>query len=93
MNIRDERTTSDNRVHPVVVTGVVGFLGWLVVGEAIDPRTVVAGAVIVFAVALIVTARSRMKQPNPRATDEAEPAVIAVAGAVPAPAPRSASTR
>jgi undecaprenyl-diphosphatase len=30
MNIREERTTSDNRVHPVVVTAVVGFLGWLV---------------------------------------------------------------
>jgi undecaprenyl-diphosphatase len=30
VNIRDERTTSDNRVHPVVVTAVVGFLGWLV---------------------------------------------------------------
>jgi len=36
MNIRDERTSSDNRVHPVVVTAVVGFLGWLVlVGIAI----------------------------------------------------------
>jgi len=30
MNIREERTTSDNRVHPVVVTAIVGFLGWLV---------------------------------------------------------------
>ena len=30
VNIRDERTTSDNRVHPVVVTAVVGFVGWLV---------------------------------------------------------------
>ena len=30
MNNRDEGTTSDNRVHPVVVTAVVGFLGWLV---------------------------------------------------------------
>ena len=30
MNIREERTRSDNHVHPVVVTAVVGFLGWLV---------------------------------------------------------------
>jgi undecaprenyl-diphosphatase len=30
MNIREERTTSDNRVHPVVVTAIVGFVGWLV---------------------------------------------------------------
>jgi undecaprenyl-diphosphatase len=30
VNIREERTTSDNHVHPVVVTAVVGFLGWLV---------------------------------------------------------------
>ena len=30
VNIREEPTTSDNRVHPVVVTAVVGFLGWLV---------------------------------------------------------------
>jgi len=30
MNIREERTTSDNRVHPVVVTAVVGFLGFVV---------------------------------------------------------------
>jgi len=30
MNIREEPTTSDKRNHPVVVTAVVGFLGWLV---------------------------------------------------------------
>jgi undecaprenyl-diphosphatase len=29
VNIRDERTTSDIRVHPAVVTAVVGFLGSL----------------------------------------------------------------
>jgi membrane-associated phospholipid phosphatase len=28
--MREEPTTSDNRVHPVIVTAVVGFLGWLV---------------------------------------------------------------
>jgi len=30
VNIREERTTSDNRRHPVIVTALVGFLGWLV---------------------------------------------------------------
>jgi drug/metabolite transporter (DMT)-like permease len=47
-------------VNPVVAV----ILGWLVLGETIDARTVVAGAVIVFAVALIVTARGRMKRPG-----------------------------
>ncbi len=42
-------------VNPVVAFILAG----IVLGEAIEPRTVVAGAVIVFAVALIVTARSR----------------------------------
>jgi undecaprenyl-diphosphatase len=30
MTIRDEHATSDIRAHPVVVTAIVGFLGWLV---------------------------------------------------------------
>jgi len=30
MNIREEPSRSDIRVHPVLVTAVVGFLGWLV---------------------------------------------------------------
>ncbi len=42
-------------VNPVVAFVLAGIL----LGEAIEPRTVVAGAIIVFAVALIVTARSR----------------------------------
>jgi len=42
-------------VNPVVAFVLAG----VVLGEAIDPRTVLAGAVIVFAVALIVTARGR----------------------------------
>jgi drug/metabolite transporter (DMT)-like permease len=42
-------------VNPVVAFVLAGIL----LGEAIEPRTVVAGAVIIFAVALIVTARSR----------------------------------
>ena len=48
-------------VNPVVAV----VLGWLVLGEPLTPRTVIAGAVIVFAVALIITARGRMKQPEP----------------------------
>ena len=47
-------------VNPVVAV----ILGALVLGEAIEPRTVVAGAVIVAAVALIVTARGRMAKPR-----------------------------
>jgi undecaprenyl-diphosphatase len=30
VNIREEPTTLDNRVHPVIVTALVGMLGWLV---------------------------------------------------------------
>ena len=40
-------------------------------GEAIEPRTLVAGAVIVAAVALIVTARGRMQAPHSTAVVEA----------------------
>jgi drug/metabolite transporter (DMT)-like permease len=43
-------------VNPVVAFVLAGIL----LGEPIEPRTVVAGAIIVFAVALIVTARSRV---------------------------------
>jgi drug/metabolite transporter (DMT)-like permease len=46
-------------VNPVVAV----ILGWLVLREPLTPRTLVAGAVIVFAVALIITARSRMRGP------------------------------
>jgi drug/metabolite transporter (DMT)-like permease len=74
-------------VNPVVAV----ILGWLVIGESIDPRTVVAGAVIIFAVALIVTARGRMKRPSQARTDDRDPAVVA-GTAVPAPAPRPASS-
>jgi drug/metabolite transporter (DMT)-like permease len=47
-------------VNPVVAV----ILGALVLGEAIEPRTVLAGGVIIFAVALIVTARGRMQRPR-----------------------------
>jgi hypothetical protein len=56
-------------VNPVVAV----ILGALVIGETIEPRTIVAGSVIVFAVALIVTARGRMHGPRdaqaPRSAD------------------------
>ena len=47
-------------VNPVVAV----ILGWLVLQEPLTPRTIVAGVVIVVAVALIITARSRMRQPT-----------------------------
>jgi drug/metabolite transporter (DMT)-like permease len=47
-------------VNPVVAV----ILGAIVLSEPIEPRTVLAGAVIVAAVALIVTARGRMTQPR-----------------------------
>jgi drug/metabolite transporter (DMT)-like permease len=44
-------------VNPVVAV----ILGWLVLAEPLTPRTIVAGAVIVVAVAVIITARGRMR--------------------------------
>jgi drug/metabolite transporter (DMT)-like permease len=79
-------------VNPVVAV----ILGWLVLGETIDARTVLAGAVIVFAVALIVTARGRMKRPGQVDAGDRASVVDArpgsASGPVPGPAPRSAST-
>jgi drug/metabolite transporter (DMT)-like permease len=43
-------------VNPVVAV----FLGWLILGEQIGPRELVAGAVIVVGVGLIVAARNRL---------------------------------
>jgi drug/metabolite transporter (DMT)-like permease len=40
-------------VNPVVAV----FLGWLILAEPLEPRTIVAGAIIVVAVAVIVRAR------------------------------------
>lgn len=60
-------------VNPVVAFVLAGIL----LGEAIEPRSVVAGAVIVFAVALIVTARSRASRSAAAAMD---PRVEAVTG-------------
>jgi drug/metabolite transporter (DMT)-like permease len=47
-------------VNPIVAV----MLGAIVLSEPIEPRTVVAGGVIVAAVALIVTARGRMASPR-----------------------------
>jgi drug/metabolite transporter (DMT)-like permease len=49
-------------VNPVVAV----LLGALVLHEPIEPRTLLAGAVIVTAVALIVTTRGRLRTPAPR---------------------------
>ena len=57
-------------VNPVVAV----VLGAFVRHEPIDPRTVVAGVVIVGAVALIVTARSRMTAPPVRSSGVPSPA-------------------
>ncbi len=65
-------------VNPVVAV----ILGALILGEAIDLRTVVAGAVIVTAVAVIVTARSRM--PAPRAVRPTMPEESGGGAALPA---------
>jgi drug/metabolite transporter (DMT)-like permease len=58
-------------VNPVVAV----ILGTAILNEPLDPRTLVAGAVIVGAVALIVTARGRMQAP--RGASTARPAARA----------------
>jgi drug/metabolite transporter (DMT)-like permease len=67
-------------VNPIVAV----ILGAVVLGDAIDPRTVVAGTVIVVAVALIVTARGRMA--GPRETNVPESPADAVASGAAGPA-------
>jgi drug/metabolite transporter (DMT)-like permease len=67
-------------VNPVVAV----ILGALVRHEPVDPRTLIAGGVIVLAVILIVTARGRMRAP--RAGLATEPALPATGSArIPAP--------
>jgi drug/metabolite transporter (DMT)-like permease len=63
-------------VNPVVAVA----LGAFVLHEPIELRTLFAGAIIVFAVALIVTSRGRMQAPKPRSASETVPI-----GASPAP--------
>jgi drug/metabolite transporter (DMT)-like permease len=71
-------------VNPVVAV----ILGAVVRQEPIDPRTLVAGGVIVGAVALIVTARGRMSAPAQRA----DPARAATTRAAAERHPESAPT-
>jgi drug/metabolite transporter (DMT)-like permease len=82
------------RVAPLPLVGTYAYgnpvvaviLGALVLGEPITPRILVASAVIVVAVALVITVRSRMAQPRANAATEtqttgareARPAAIAV---------------
>jgi drug/metabolite transporter (DMT)-like permease len=47
-------------VNPVVAV----ILGAIVLSEPIEPRTLVAGGIIILAVAIIVTARGRMQAPR-----------------------------
>ena len=65
-------------VNPIVAV----ILGAIVLSEPIEPRTLAAGAVIIFAVALIVTARGRMQAPRAARVSDAQPAAVA---ATPAP--------
>jgi drug/metabolite transporter (DMT)-like permease len=66
-------------VNPVIAV----ILGAIILDEPIEPRTVLAGAVIVGAVALIVTARGRMARP--RGAEVTTPPAPSVRPAVPAP--------
>ena len=60
-------------VNPVVAV----ILGAIVLDEVIDTRTVVAGTIIVVAVALIVTARGRMTAPRRASVPVSEPGAVA----------------
>lgn len=57
-------------VNPVVAVG----LGALILGEEITPRRLIAGGVIVLAVALIITARSRFSRVSGRRPEASPPA-------------------
>jgi drug/metabolite transporter (DMT)-like permease len=72
-------------VNPVVAV----ILGALVLREPIEPRTLVAGGVIILAVAIIVTTRGRMQAPRGRAA--AAPASTAAATATAAAGATDAS--
>jgi drug/metabolite transporter (DMT)-like permease len=77
------RVTTYAYVNPVVAV----VLGALVLGEAVTPRTIVAGAIIVVAVALIVTARGRLPtRRRPAATGGPEVTAPVIADAAPRPA-------
>ncbi len=52
-------------VNPVIAV----ILGFVIAGEVIEPRTIVAGGIIVAAVAMIITARGRMQAPRAATSD------------------------
>jgi drug/metabolite transporter (DMT)-like permease len=70
-------------VNPMVAV----FLGWLILGEPLTIRTVVASVVIVAAVALIVTARGR----SSAVSVEAAPPSTGATSALPHPEPAGAA--
>jgi len=78
------RVSTYTYVNPVVAV----ILGALVLGEPITPRTILAGAVIVVAVALIVTAKGRL--PGPRSATRPVGRGQAAGHAPPAGDPRAA---
>jgi drug/metabolite transporter (DMT)-like permease len=57
---------------------VAVILGWAILGEAVTTRTLLAGAVIVTAVALIVSARPRPKGGKEPVAGDAEPERVSV---------------
>lgn len=74
-------------VNPVVAV----ILGWLVLQEPLTPRTIVAGAVIVFAVAVIITARGRMRPPADASEVTVAPVEVPVARSRPTVEPARAA--
>jgi drug/metabolite transporter (DMT)-like permease len=60
-----QRVATYAYVNPVVAV----ILGWLVLSEPLTPRTVIAGVVIVAAVALIVTGRGRVSRASTAEAD------------------------
>lgn len=75
-------------VNPIIAV----ILGAIILSEPLDLRTVVAGAVIVAAVSLIVTARGRMAPARGTAELEALPDVTEEPSTASAPAPRPVLT-
>jgi drug/metabolite transporter (DMT)-like permease len=73
-------------VNPVIAV----FLGAIILSEPIELRTLIAGAIIVGAVALIVTARGRMAAPGTAAGSLTTPPAPSEPRVAPTPS-RSAS--
>jgi drug/metabolite transporter (DMT)-like permease len=67
-------------VNPVVAV----ILGAIVLGERLTPTNLLAGGVIVFAVALIITARGRMRRPTVGTEADGLPAPAGPARPLPA---------